>query len=107
MLFPLNGGRWTMAEVALTAEEKHQLVAVLREMDPGAPREMRGGVRRKVLMELHIRRLSKGKSQKGLLVDVAKKGIAVLSPTAMVISDKFVVRLEFGDGGAWLVLCDV
>jgi len=99
-----------MSEVLLTAEERHQLVAVLRELDPGSPREHRSGVRRKVLMNLWIRRLVKGKSrmlQKVVLLDVSKKGLAMLSPTAFGHGDKLVVPLEFGEGGGWLVLCEV
>ncbi|HUO09964.1 MAG TPA: PilZ domain-containing protein [Phycisphaerae bacterium] len=99
-----------MAEVLLSEEERHQLVAVLRELDPAAPREKRAGPRRKVLLSIWIRHLAKGKSrslQKGLLVDVSRKGLALLLDGPMSIGDKVVAPLEFGEGGGWLALCEV
>ena len=99
-----------MSEAILSEEEKHQLVAVLRELDPAAPKEKRTGVRRKVAMYIWIRRLIKGKSRtliKALLVDVSRKGLALRVETPMATGDKVVAPLEFGEGGGWLVLCEV
>ena len=99
-----------MSEVLLTEEERHQLVAVLRELDPAAPKEKRSGPRRKVLLNIWIRQLVKGKArtlQKGLLVDVSKKGLALLLESPLGVGDKVVVPLEFGEGGGWLTLCEV
>jgi c-di-GMP-binding flagellar brake protein YcgR len=99
-----------MSEVLLSEEERHQLVAVLRELDPGAPKEQRSGPRRKILLNIWIRQLAKGKArtlQKGLLVDISRKGLALLLDGPLNIGDKVVVPLEFGEGGGWLALCEV
>lgn len=97
-------------QVTLSDEERHQLLAVLREMDPAAPKEKRAGPRRKVLLSLWIRRIANKRAaalQKAVLVDVSRKGIAILLPEKMTVGDKVVVPLKFGDGSGWLTLCDV
>ncbi len=99
-----------MTQVTLSEEERHQLVAVLRELDPGSPKEKRSGPRRKVLLSLWIRKVARGKAtglQKAVLVDVSRKGLAILTTEALEVGDKVVAPLQFGEGGGWLTLCDV
>ena len=99
-----------MVQVELSAEERHKLVAVLRELDPGSPKEKRSGPRRKVLLSLWIRRVVRGKAtgvNKVVLVDVSRKGLAVLTSQELEVGDKVVAPLQFGDGGGWLTLCEV
>jgi hypothetical protein len=99
-----------MSEVLLSEEETHQLIAVLRDLDPAAPKEKRAGARRKVLLHIWIRRLAKGRSrnlQKVVLVDVSRKGLALLTTMPLEVDDKIVAPLQFGEGGGWLVLCEV
>ena len=99
-----------MMEVMLSEEERHQLVAVLRELDPGSPKEKRSGPRRKVLLKLWIRSIDNGKAtglQKVVLVDVSRKGLAILAPQALKAGSKVVAPLQFGDGSGWLTLCEV
>jgi hypothetical protein len=99
-----------MAQVELSAEERHNLVAVLRELDPASPKEKRAGPRRKVLLSLWIRRVVQRKAlgvNKVVLVDVSRKGLAILTSQALEAGDKVVAPLQFGDGGGWLTLCEV
>ncbi|MGN6367950.1 MAG: PilZ domain-containing protein [Phycisphaerae bacterium] len=99
-----------MMQVTLSEEEKHRLMAVLRELDPAAPKEKRSGPRRKVLLRIWIRRIVKGKAtglQKVVLVDVSRKGLAILTPQELEVGDKVVAPLQFGEGGGWLTLCEV
>ncbi len=65
----------------LTDSERHEIVAVLQEMDPSAPAEKRRSARRKVLMELEIQVLqfnSRTIRQSVILANVSRRGVAIL-----------------------------
>ena len=98
-----------MEQVNLTAEERHQLMAVLREMDGVAPAEKRRTPRRKVDFGLWIRPVSKTQAGmlKAVLVNVAAKGVAIVVGRPLQKGDRFVMPLTFREGGGWLVLCEV
>jgi hypothetical protein len=94
----------------LTDRERHELVAVLRQLDPQAPAEQRRTPRRKALVSLWIRRIGKGQSKapaKQVLVNVSEQGVGMLGKAAFANGDKFVMPLRFDEGGGWLVLCEV
>jgi hypothetical protein len=99
-----------MAPELLTADERHALVTVLQELDPSAPREKRQNLRRKVLVQTEVRVLVKGgtrAAEKLAITNVSKNGAAVLRDQPLAVGDKFCLHLEFGEGGGWLVLCEV
>jgi PilZ domain len=99
-----------MSPQLLTADERHALVAVLQELDPSAPREQRQNLRHKVLVQTEVRVLVKGGTrspQKLAITNVSKNGAAILREQPLEIGDKFSLRLEFGEGGGWQVLCEV
>jgi hypothetical protein len=93
----------------LTLAERTQLMAVLRELDTAAPREKRREPRRKVIVELWIQPLGKPRParQKAFLVNVSKRGLALVTQRGLAVESRFVVTLRFEDGGGWLVLCEV
>jgi hypothetical protein len=93
----------------LTAKERHQLIAVLRELDDRAPSEKRRQPRRKVQVDVGIQTTGKGAC--GLisakLVNVAAGGIGLEMANAMRKGQRFALHLRFREGGGWLVLCEV
>ena len=94
----------------LTEKERNQLVTVLRELDKTAVRERRRQVRRKTLINLWMQRISKNarpKFTEVVMVNVAAKGVGLLSKVACLVGEKLVLPLPFVEGGGWLVLCEV
>ncbi len=99
-----------MAEDTLTTREKHQLLAVLREMDPKAPTEKRQLPRRSVVIRIRIREIKASKLQKlqwAVLQDVAAKGLGLRTSDRMNKGTRFLARLRFRESGGWLALCEV
>jgi len=98
-----------MDHVTLTADERHQLLAVLRDLDQEAPTEKRKTARRRVDLGIWIRPVSRKAPGllKATLVNVAAKGVAVIVGRPMRKGDRFVLPLRFREGGGWLVLCEV
>lgn len=99
-----------MSDVALTPKEKHQLLAVLRELDRRAPAEKRQLPRRPVVMRIRINAVAMGKVQKSqwaILHDVAASGLGLRMSSAIEKNSHFLARLKFREGGGWLVLCEV
>ena len=96
-------------DTSLTARERHQLLAVLREMDGNAPKEKRRETRRDIEMRLWIRPISNRKCgrQRAFIVNVASKGVGLLTQHPLQKGQNFVLPLRFQDGGGWLVLCEV
>ena len=97
-----------MDSATLTAEERHQLIAVLRELDREAPTEQRRNPRRKVQLNLWIRPL--GEKSLGrmpaILVNVAARGVGLHVERPMKAGQKFLLQLRFIEGGGWLMLCE-
>ncbi len=98
-----------MESISLTTDERHKLLAVLREMDPKAPAEKRKSVRRKVQLEIWIRPVSKKSPGliKSMLVDVSARGVALVAGRVVQKGERFVMPLRFREGGGWLILCEV
>ena len=94
----------------LTEKERSQLVTVLRELDKTAVKERRHQVRRKTLINLWMQRINKSAGPKFaevVLVNVATRGVGLLSKVAYLPGEKVVLPLPFVEGGGWLVLCEV
>lgn len=98
-----------MDNVNLTIQEKHQLLAVLREMDGNAPKEKRREARRNIVMRLWIRPIANRKCgrQRAVILNVALGGVGLVSRQALEKGQSFILPLRFEDGGGWLVLCEV
>jgi len=99
-----------MSELALTAQERQQLVSILRELDGNTDCEQRRHPRRKSRISLTIRVLRGGptnRSSRATLVNVSARGVGLLVHKTFVAGDKFLLPLRFDDGGGWLVLCEV
>jgi len=98
-----------MDSPSLTAEERHQLLAVLRELDRKAPTELRRSPRRKVQLNLWIRPLGDKRLGRlpAILVNVAARGVGLHVDRPMKPGQKFLLNLRFVEGGGWLVLCEV
>ena len=98
-----------MNDLSLTAKERHQLLAVLREMDGNAPAEKRGEPRRNVFMSMWIRPIARRKCgrQRANLINVASRGVGLETLQPLTRGQKFLLPLQFQDGGGWLVLCEV
>jgi hypothetical protein len=98
-----------METPALTAQERHQLMAVLRELDAQAPTEKRRQPRRKVQLNVGIQTAGKGACglMSAKLVNVAAGGIGLETPNALRKGHRFTMHLRFQEGGGWLVLCEV
>lgn len=97
-----------MDEPALTEDERHKLLTVLRDMDPKAPQEKRKSLRRKVQLETSVRLVNKRPGAMNVvLVDVSSRGVAVVMPRQLETGDRFMLPLRFREGGGWLVLCEV
>ena len=97
-----------MEEISLTTEERHQLLSVLRELDPKAPEESRRGPRRRVQLNLTIRPLGERAARMpALLVNVATQGVGLQLERPLKQGQKFLLNLRFAEGGGWLVLCEV
>jgi hypothetical protein len=98
-----------METPVLTAEERHQLMAVLRDLDAQAPPESRRHPRRKVQLNIDIQMLGKESCgiMSAILMNVAARGLGLISPRPLPTGRQFVVRLRFSEGGGWLVLCVV
>jgi hypothetical protein len=97
-------------EATLSAQERHQLVAVLRQLDPSSPVEQRRAPRRKALVNLWIRRIGKSRSRalaRLVLINVSQSGVGILAKSPFERGEKFVMPLRFDEGGGWLVLCEV
>ena len=93
----------------LTAQERHQLMAALRELDARAPAEKRRQPRRKVQLDVGIQTAGKGACglMSAKLVNVAAGGLGLEVPTALRKGQRFTMHLRFREGGGWLVLCEV
>jgi hypothetical protein len=97
-----------MEEPTLTAEERHKLLTVLRDMDPKSPQEKRKHVRRKVQLETSIRLVQKRPGVLNVvLVDVSARGVALVMPRQLEAGDRFMLPLRFREGGGWLALCEI
>jgi len=75
-------------DTALTHEERRQLLEVLQQLDPSAPHERRRDLRRKALVNLWIRKISKGRSQAPLqlvLVNVSPGGAGFLGKASLAV----------------------
>lgn len=98
-----------METPVLTAHEKRQLLAALRELDAQAPIENRRQPRRNVQLNVGIQPAYKAAC--GLLaaklLNVSAGGIGLEMPTALHRGQRFAVNLRFREGGGWLVLCEV
>ncbi|HVX86154.1 MAG TPA: PilZ domain-containing protein [Phycisphaerae bacterium] len=100
-------------QVQLTTNERQQLLAVLREMDPAAlaaPTEKRHKPRRKVAQKLWLRRIAQDEQfpiQQATLVNTSQTGVGLLCPQRLPQGERFVIPLRFVEGGGWLVLCEV
>src|SRR5690242_18139043 len=98
----------TMMEATLTPQERHELLRVLRQLDPSAPPEKRRTVRRKTLINIKIQRIGDGSStDRMLLVNASVRGAGFLAKTRLSIGETFQMHLRFDEGGGWLVLCEV
>lgn len=99
-----------MGDVSLSAKERHQLLAVLRELDQGAPPEKRQMPRQSALLRIRIC-VIKGKRKTASLVatvrDVAPRGIGLILRSPLEKKSKIIVPLKFREGGGWLILCEV
>ncbi len=97
-----------MQDLTLTAEERHQLLSVLRDLDEKAPAEKRGSPRRRVQQNLWIRPLGRRMPRMpAILVNVAAQGVGLQVERALPPGEKFLLNLRFVEGGGWLVLCEV
>ena len=106
-----------MSATELTQEERRKLIAVLRDLDVNGPPERRRTPRRKVLVNLWIRKVKAAGTLRektadvdmftGTIVNVSQKGVGLLVTRELAVGDRFVVPLRFNEGGGWLVLCDV
>lgn len=99
-----------MPDAQLTAQERHELLRVLRDLDPGAPKESRQHPRRKVLMHMELRRIVKnalGPITRVVVMNVSRVGVGFISKTPIAKGQHFVVRFRFAEGGGWLLLCEV
>ena len=97
-------------EAVLTAQERHQLVTVLQDLDRSAPQERRRHLRRKTLINLWMQRITQTtgpRFAKIVLVDVSATGVGLLACSTCQIGEQLVLRLPFIEGGGWLVLCEV
>ena len=94
-----------MPEMTLTAQERHQLLAVLRELDPSAPPEKRRMQRRKVFLNQWIRKVgSEGGGMEALVVNVSARGLGLICQGSMAVGERFLIALKL-EGASWLVLC--
>ncbi len=96
-------------QAQLSLDERHQLLSVLREMDPAGLPENRRKPRRKVSMNLWLRRIAKGATfpiQKVSLINASQAGAGLLCPQPLGTGERFVIPLRFAEGGGWLVLCE-
>ena len=113
-----------MSTSELTAQEKKQLLAALRELSPRDNAERRRNKRRDVRLNLCIRKIKSGKLQaspgkKGLravsevdmftatVINVAAAGVGLMVRKPLDSGDKLLLPLRFRVGGGWLVLCEV
>lgn len=89
-------------DTLLSTQERHELVSVLRQLDPHAPSEQRHAPRRKALVNLWIRRIGK-KTTKAVarlvLVNVSQNGVGFLAKSEFAAGEKFVMPLRFDEGG--------
>jgi hypothetical protein len=101
-----------MHTVELSSAERRQLLAVLRELND-TPVEKRRSPRRKVLLNLWVRKIrgSGQDNQVGLfqakVVNVSEAGVALVVRRPLAEGDLLAVPLRFREGGGWLVLCEV
>jgi hypothetical protein len=98
----------SMQNPTLTAQERHRLLSVLRELDQQAPNEKRRDLRRKVRGNMTIRILGSNTSLRiSSIVNVSSHGVALLLQEPLIAKSKFLLPLRFCEGGGWLVLCEV
>jgi hypothetical protein len=99
-----------MPDTELSSRERHQLLTILRELDPAAPAETRKHPRRSVALDATIR-IFGGKLGitllKAKLVNVSPKGLAITLARPLQPGDRLAIPLRFDDGGGWLALCEV
>jgi hypothetical protein len=97
-----------MNSPALTMEEKHQLLSVLRELDPKAPSEQRRAPRRKIHVEAPIRIIGPNPTViNSTIVNTSSSGAAVVINAPLAKKAKFLLPLRFCEGGGWMMLCEV
>ena len=99
-----------MEEVALSTKERHQLLSVLRELDPASPPEKRRQARRDVLLTVAVRIVVDcGQLEKvrATVLNVAARGAGLRLKQRLRKGDKLLLPLAFREGGGWLVLCEV
>ena len=100
-----------MEEVALTRQERDQLMAVLRELDGGAPVEQRRAPRRRVFIHIAVRSVSAEERKltllRGTVCNIAQTGVGIRLRKPLAEGSKFMLPLRFREGGGWLVLCEV
>jgi hypothetical protein len=98
-----------MEAPTLTAQERHQLMAVLRQLDAQAPADKRRQPRRKVQLNVGIQTADNGACglMSAKLINVATGGIGLEVPNLLRKGQRFTLHLRFGEGGGWLVLCEV
>jgi hypothetical protein len=98
----------SMQNSTLTAQERHRLLSVLRELDQQAPNEKRRDLRRRVHGKMTIRILGSNSSLRiSSVVNVSSHGVALLLREPLTPKAKFLLPLRFCEGGGWLVLCEV
>jgi hypothetical protein len=96
-------------QAQLSTSERHQLLSVLRDLDPAGVAENRQKPRRKVALSLWLRRIVKGGKFpviKATLINTSPAGAGLLCPQPVAIGERFVIPLRFAEGGGWLVLCE-
>src|SRR5436190_1584698 len=99
-----------MEPVTLSTQERHQLLSVLRDLDPASPPEKRRQTRRNVLLSLWIRVVVDcGQLEKvrATVLNVAARGAGLRLNQRLRKGDKLLLPLTFREGGGWLVLCEV
>ena len=103
-----------MQNTELSAKERQQLLAVLRDLDETAPAEKRREMRRKVLLNMWIRKIGPSRRHaqsvaliRASVVNVSAQGVGLLCSQPLSKQDRLVLPLRFREGGGWLVLCQV
>src|SRR4051812_27939754 len=78
-------------------------------MDQNSPVEKRGEARRKVFHNLWIRSIHQRRCTRlrATLLNVASKGVGMETSVPLLKRQRFILPLQFQDGGGWLVLCEV
>jgi hypothetical protein len=98
-----------MHDPALTTEQRHRLLTVLRELDVHAPPEQRRHPRRNVQLTVTLRPLGERRAapRPALLINISVEGVGLQVENPLDQGRKFLLPLRFVEGGGWLVLCEV